>query len=175
MSVNTNNIFDTITPTSGTLTISGVITASNGSQSIVSSASPGSDTYITSAFQPVGAGGILSGSFRIELYGTSSTNVTVNIRCGSAGTTSDTSLLSFTINYPSGASGSAAFYARAIVTFRTQTSAIASANYDMEYNAAFPGLLTVSVGSAVTGLTPTYLGASVNGGTVVQAVVSQIK
>ena len=153
-------------------TISGSLV--NASQSIISSVSPGSDTYITPSYPITGLA--TGNSFKIELYGTSSVStVTVTIRCGNAGTTSDTSLLTINIPYPIGGTGLATFYARCIITFRSSTSAIAAADYNMNISSTYPGNETIIVGSVVTGLTPTYLGASVNSGTIAIAVISQIR
>ena len=209
MAIQLNQVTDTFTATTGTITFSGqkslgaqntiTITGGSSGQALTTNGSgvlswttvatgsglsgsaitadfgPGSSGYLTTTYAlPTVAAGQ---AYSVIITGnTSSTGATFVLRVGSAGTTSDTAILTFSPDYT--ATVGTDYRVEFILTFRTSTSAIASATFSsIESSVGGVSSFDAATSSVVTSLTTTYLGVSAsntNVGTVYQAVINRI-
>jgi len=153
-----------------------------------------SDTYIAGSAVTVAAGDFKAGGqyrcvFDMVKTGAGTAAATIDVRIGTAGTTSDSSRITFTFGAGTANADSGTF--EVIVTFRTVgsgTSAVVSGICRAQHNLATTGLFNNAAAWTIIGTTSsgfasntaTKIGLSFNGGTsfagtnqVVQAVLNQ--
>jgi len=131
MSIPLNHNTDTITPSTGTLAISGNLTVSGTAPAYIPTSitstttiSNTTDTYVTPVFS-IPANGVAAGAtYMVTVAGTytyasaGTGNITINLRLGTAGTTSDNVVVNMVSTCGTGSTNTS-FVINAYVTFRS--------------------------------------------------------